>query len=162
MNDPRNVPFPRDASMPSAVSKSQGQMLENEAVLPKSTECVLMDIARGMWGQDNKKERCENTENRDFREFFGRGCYVASRIYEMLLFHSLFPEGRHPCHFLWSLILMKIYGKERNLCTLAGGVDTKTFRKWAWLYIDAITDLELVVVSNYSKKLFKKIANLLN
>ena len=42
---------------------------------------------------------------------------------------------------------MKIYGKERNLCSLAGGVDKKTFRKWAWLFVDAIASLESEVVS---------------
>ena len=33
------------------------------------------------------------------------------------------------------------------MCTLCGGVDAKTLRKWAWAYIDALADLEPEVVS---------------
>ena len=72
---------------------------------------------------------------------------MASKTYEYLLSNDLLPEGGHPCKFLWALMFMKIYGKERNLYSLAGGVDKKTFRKWAWLFVVAIAYLEAEVVS---------------
>jgi len=148
MNDPTNVPLPMDEPMPRAGAKRRGHTLEKEnSKAQKSLECNLMEIARGMWGRDNKEKRCENTEDRDFREFFGCGCFVASKAYEYLHSYDLFPEGGNPCTFLWALMFMKIYGKERNLCSLAGGVDKKTFRKWAWLFVDAIASLESEVVS---------------
>ena len=71
MNDPRNVPLPMDEPMPRAGVKRQGRPLEKgNTKAQKSLESNLMEIAREMWGRDNKKERCENTEDRDFREFF--------------------------------------------------------------------------------------------
>ena len=45
-------------------------------------------------------------------------------------------------------MFMKIYGKEKNLFTLAGGVDKKTFRKWAWIFVNAIAELKADVVSH--------------
>ena len=48
---------------------------------------------------------------------------------------------------LWGLMFLKIYASEGVLATLAGGVDEKTFRKWAWRFVDAIADLEDDVVS---------------
>ena len=148
MNDPTNVPLPMDEPMPRAGAKRRGHTLEKEnSKAQKSLECNLMEIARGMWGRDNKEKRCENTEDRDFREFFGCGCVVATKTYELLAAEDLLPIGGHLEHFLWALMFMKIYGKERNLCTLAGGVDKKTFRKWAWLFVVAIAYLEAKVVS---------------
>ena len=148
-NDPTIVPLPRDEPvMTRASAKRRGTSLEKgNSKTQKSSEGDMMIIARAMWGRDNKKERCENTENRDFREFFGCGCVVATKIYDLLIGEDLLPIGGHLEHFLWALMFMKIYGKERNLCTLAGGVDKKTFRKWAWLFVVAIAYLEAEVVS---------------
>ena len=149
MNDPRNIPLPRDKPMMTRASaKRRGSSLERgNSKAQKSLEGDMMIIARATWGRDNKKERCENTENRDFREIFGCGCIVATKIYELLVGEDLLPIGGHLEHFLWALMFMKIYGKERNLCTLAGGVDKKTFRKWVWLFVVAIAYLEAEVVS---------------
>ena len=134
--------------MTRASAKRRGSSLERgNYKAQKSLECDMMIIARATWGRDNKKGRCENTENRDFREFFGYGCIVATKIYELLVGEDLLPIGGHLEHFLWALMFMKIYGKGRNLCTLAGGVDKKTFRKWAWLLVVAIAYLEAKVVS---------------
>ena len=134
--------------MTRASAKRRGTSLERgNSKAQKSLEGDMMIIARAMWGRDNKKERCENTENRDFREIFGCGCVVATKTYELLAAEDLLPIGGHLEHFLWALMFMKIYGKERNLCTLAGGVDKKTFRKWAWLFVIAIACLEGGVVS---------------
>ena len=150
MNDPRNLPLPMDEPMPRAGVKRQGRPLEKgNTKAQKSLESSFMEIAREMWGRDNKKERCENTEDRDFREFFGCCFFVASKTYELLFSEELLPTGGSLSHFLWALMFMKIYGKERNLCTLAGGVDKKIFRKWAWLFVDAIVSLEPEVVSTY-------------
>lgn len=44
-------------------------------------------------------------------------------------------------------MFLKIYETEETMCTLAGGVDDDTFRKWAWLFIEAIASLKPFVVS---------------
>ena len=88
------------------------------------------------------------TEYRDFREFFGCGLLVASTLWDLLVKENVLPENGRYNHLLWTLMLMKIYGKEKTLCTLAGGVDKKTFRKWSKEFVVAIRNLEYPVVSN--------------
>ena len=56
--------------------------------------------------------------------------------------------GGQPKHLLWALMLLKLYAAESVLRTLAGGVDEKTYRKWAWLYVYEISDLQYKVVSD--------------
>ena len=43
------------------------------------------------------------------------------------------------------MMFMKIYSQEHIHASLAG-VDEKTFRKWSWIFIDAIAGLEYEVV----------------
>jgi len=48
---------------------------------------------------------------------------------------------------LWGLLFLKSYGTEERHVAQVGGVDEKTFRKWAWYYAEAIADLAPRVVS---------------
>lgn len=43
--------------------------------------------------------------------------------------------------------MMKIYESESVLASMVGPVDEKTFRKWAWAFVVAISDLQDSVVS---------------
>ena len=52
-------------------------------------------------------------------------------------------------HYFWALMFMKVYGKMHVMCTLAGGCDPKTFRKWSWIFIEAIASCEYLVVSAF-------------
>ena len=110
----------------------------------------MLKITRAIWQKDTTTARSTLTEDRDFRELFGCGALIAIMLWQMLIEFLFLPEGGSMEHFLWSLMLMKVYGKERTLCSLAGGVDPKTFRKWTWQFISAIADLESRVVSSYS------------
>ena len=61
--------------------------------------------------------------------------------------HALIPDGSCILHYLWALMFMKDYVKATTMSTLAG-TNPKTFRKWVWRQISAITSLESIVVSN--------------
>ena len=74
---------------------------------------------------------------------------MASEVWDILQRESHAPENGMHCHLLWALMSLKIYGKEKNLCTLAGGVDKKTFRKWAWAFVIAMAYIESSVVSKH-------------
>lgn len=108
---------------------------------------ALLGYARNIWSRDRDKVRSTQSEDRDFREHFGCGALVAHSIWELLLEHSLLPPGGCLFHLLWALMFMKVYGKESTMCSLAGGVDKKTFRKWTWFFVNAISNLETYVVS---------------
>ena len=60
------------------------------------------------------------------------------------------PEGAHPAHLLLCLMFLKIYATETVLCTMAGGVEEKTFRKWSWMFVDELSYLEDSVVTERS------------
>ena len=89
-----------------------------------------------------------------FREFFGTSVLVVEKTWELLERDSLLPEGGRPKHLLWALHFMKVYPKQSPGCSAvgasAGAVDPKTHRKWVWAFIDAVANLDDVVVSNYS------------
>ena len=137
--------------MADQLVKRQGKFLEKRASkFARSTETEIIKTAREIWYRGkNSKVKAASSEDRDFLEFFGCGLSVVSEVWDVLQKEDVLPEDGLTCHLLWALMFMKIYGKEKNLCTLAGGVDKKIFRKWAWLFIIAIANLESSVVSNY-------------
>jgi hypothetical protein len=82
-----------------------------------------------------------------FRESFGCGPLVALNAWSMLEKQGQMPPGGTTEHLLWTLQLMKVYGKTHTLCRLCGGVDAKILRKSVWEFIEALGDLEADVVS---------------
>jgi hypothetical protein len=104
--------------------------------------------AREIWHRGPDKERSIQTEELEFRQFFGCGVIVFINLWELLVTTDLIPLGGTIEHLLWSLMFLKTYAKQKVLCSLAGGVSDETFRKWTWNFILAIADLESVVVSS--------------
>ena len=77
--------------------------------------------------------------NRGFREAFGcssRECSLA-----WLLVADGWtdrPKQATKIRFLWALSLLKTYDTETNMANSCG-VDEKTFRKWAWFFIQELS-----------------------
>jgi hypothetical protein len=53
------------------------------------------------------------------------------------------PPGSKPKHLLWSLLFLKGYANE-HMNSAVVGVDEKTFRKWSWIFINLLADLNVV------------------
>ena len=116
----------------------------------RTTRPEVADIlfqARMIWGRDPWKLRSTQSEDRDFREYFGCGAIVALALWNLLATTDTIPSGGTLEHFMWTLMFLKLYMKEGPLCNLAGGVDRKTFSKWVWMFLYAIAALEPSVVS---------------
>jgi hypothetical protein len=62
---------------------------------------------------------------------------------------DLDERNSQPIHLLWALLLLKVYGKEEELASLAGAVDEKTFRKWSHIFVEKISYLQPEVVSPF-------------
>ena len=90
------------------------------------------------------------TADRRFREVFGCGVAVVLMIWQMLDPESTASAATSVSHMLWALMFLKVYAKESTLSAMAGGVDEKTFRRWAWAFVRAIASLEPYTVSNKS------------
>ena len=106
----------------------------------------ILKTARVMMNRGPEK-RATLTEDRRFRELFGCGPLVALKVWSMLLEESNEMTGADVVHMLWAMMFLKVYAKETTLSTMAGGVDEKTFRKWSWQFVSAISSLETTVVS---------------
>jgi hypothetical protein len=111
-------------------------------------------LAREIQNRASRPVRAASTETRHFREFFGAPIHVVEKVWELIKRESLLPEGGRPKHLLWALHFMKVYPKQSPGCSTvgasAGAVDPKTHRKWVWAFIDAVANLDDVVVSNHS------------
>jgi hypothetical protein len=107
----------------------------------------LLRLARVIWSRDPDKVRTTQTEDRDFRELFGCGVLVALSLWGLLLTTDLLPEDGTLEHLLWTLMFMKVYAKQKTMCSLCGGIDPQTLKKWTELFIEAISYLEPMVVS---------------
>jgi hypothetical protein len=112
-------------------------------------------LARDIQNRATHRVGAATTETRHFREFFGTIVLVVEKVWELLERDSLLPEGGRPKHLLWALHFMKVYPKQTSpgcsaVGASAGAVNPKTHRKWVWVYIDAVANLDDIVVSNHS------------
>ena len=85
------------------------------------------------------------TEDCRFHAIFGCGLPIALVLSGMVLTEPVVVSGATVVHMLWALMFLKVYSNKTTMSTMAG-VDEKTFRKWAWVLIEAISDLESSVV----------------
>ena len=92
-----------------------------------------------------EKKEIRANQGSSVREYFGVGPIVAIILWESLYLHDLIPEGGQLIHLLWTLCFLKEYGKTHQMANQAK-VDAKTYRKYVWRFIVAISDLEVHVV----------------
>jgi len=57
---------------------------------------------------------------------------------------SLLPEDTLVKHLLWGLSFLKLYNNQRVHAPVICGADEKTFRKWVWIVLDALGEIDLV------------------
>lgn len=93
-----------------------------------------------------------NTNLRRFTSFFGITPKVCARIWEMI--KSSLPAGSKPTHLLWSLNFLKQYNTEHTRRSLFKA-DEKTLRKWTWVFIELMSNLNVVIVYCTHKKTLK-------
>jgi hypothetical protein len=88
----------------------------------------------------------KDTDERRFLATFGVGPVVCLTIWNLLLETANLPPGSFEYHLLWGLMFLKLYCAESIHAALAG-CDEKTFRKWSWAFVEAISFLQFRVVS---------------
>ena len=85
------------------------------------------------------------TLDRRFRALFGTSPKVCRILWDKVYEEST-PRGAKPKHLLWALLFCRVYNTEHVNASMAG-CDEKTFRKWSWVFVEAISDLQHEVVS---------------
>jgi len=113
----------------------------------------FMLIGKEVQNKSGRKIGAIMTEDRAFRDFFGTNVVVTMVLWKMLNETGLLPDEGRIIHLLWTMYFFKVYPKQGQGCSAAGGssgaIDPKTFRKYIWPFIYAISDLESLVVSYY-------------
>ena len=77
---------------------------------------------------------------------YGATPRVCSITWNKLINLKRMPRGGKPNHLLWAFMLLKTY-QSIDYLSLTTRVATKTFRKWSWLFIKAISSMEDDLVS---------------
>ena len=88
--------------------------------------------------------------DRRFREMFGCSSIVCANAWMLILdgFNHDMPSSATKVRFLWALNLLKAYDTEGNASGNVGeGCDEKTFRYWAWWFIETLSERSIEVVS---------------
>lgn len=80
---------------------------------------------------------------RKFRSHFGLSVKVVTKTWNTLQLQNLLPNKANPKHLLWMCAFLKSYSSENNYAARYK-VDEKTFRKWVWIMLSAVSKLEVV------------------
>lgn len=111
----------------------------------------FLRIAKEVQNRSGQKICETGTEDRRFRDYFGCGVHVAILLWTLLDQNELLEENSTIEHMLWTMYFLKCYPREQEGCAAAGDAqkgacDPKTWRKYVWPMIYAMSDLESVVV----------------
>ena len=113
-----------------------------------SIEDVIKRTIR--WPKDRKWT--SNDQDQRIRAFFGVPSNVIADLWNRVwvLLNDDEKKSVDCCHILYALVFLKVYATEEVLTSIVGWPTKKTFRKWAWFFIDKIGNLkdEVIVLDN--------------
>ena len=95
----------------------------------------------------------EKVRERRFKAEFGVPTYIATVAWEMLEDSSFLRDNNpgkkppNPEHMLWALLLLKKYDTVGSLANTVRA-DEQTFQKWSRLYLEALAELDSILVSH--------------
>ena len=115
---------------------------------PTATD--FYDAAKEIQNRSGSAVGSGATEDRRFRDYFGCSVIVALLAWNLMVTCGHLPADGTIAHFLWALHFMKVYPKQDEGSAVAGGsggaMDPKTWRKYSWPMIYALSLLEQHVV----------------
>jgi hypothetical protein len=89
----------------------------------------------------NNPDGSKRTGDRRFRAMFG--CLPGHCAILWNTINDEHPIGGEPKHLLYALMFLKVYGTEHVHSSIAK-CDEKTFRKWAWAYVELLSNMDIV------------------
>ena len=115
-------------------------------------------------GEDGRIfRRKENYRQKNFKQHFGKSPYMISLLWKEIIHDKWIlrkTNGKpQPRHLLWALNFMQVYDEEtpsssRFKC------DEKTWRKWTWVYVTAMSRLSGKFVSDHTGHFALHLTNL--
>lgn len=86
-------------------------------------------------------------EDATFRERIGAPVVVVHQMWHLIQKNTSYCDGQPFLHYLWALVFLRNYPKEKTLCKLIGVRDIKTFKRAAFPFISAMAAVASFVVS---------------
>lgn len=126
-------------------------------MLPSYASAAFVLAARPIIDRGNRRRPAET---QSFGHLFGTTPTIAATIW-MYIRYTLPPDAM-PKHLLWGLLLLKVYATEPVNVALSG-VHRETFRHWAWIFIEAMSNLPTVSpitpmnIGNQTKKILTRL-----
>jgi hypothetical protein len=117
---------------------------------PSITPLEYAGIAREVFEKKRKGYKNKTTKWIDkeiCQSMIGTSYGICAELWNLINPTLSVSPDAHPKHLLWALLLMKNYSTEGMNVRVIGGADVQTFRKWSWLFIDAMAKLLPEVVS---------------
>ena len=113
------------------------------------TPILCAELARDEFGTSGgyKSKSTAALDKEICQSLIGTSFNVCSELWNLIDPVNTINGNPQPKHLFWALLLMNTYCTEPILIRVVGGVDSGTFRKWAWLFIDKIAALKSEVVS---------------
>lgn len=110
-------------------------MYKHGDVKPKVFLYHGMKIARK---KNVSMKKASKSHETCFRSHFGTSSDIVAEIWFRL--EKKLVSSAYPWHLLWALLFMKVYATEPVLCSMCGGIDPKTLRKWTRYFTGMIAE----------------------
>jgi hypothetical protein len=119
-----------------------------EEALQSCSEAAFLVLGSQLWLRGNKlaRNKLSGVSMRRYREMFGCSPFLCSVIWEYLIDGGQLvaaTRGIRSEHLLWALMFLKLYQTEA-VSALVCRCDEKTYRKWIWIVIRALADVDVV------------------
>lgn len=139
-------------------SPESKQRVKKKPLLQKNEQTfneMMLEItfhARLIWNRDGYIARSLQSEDRDFREYFGCSCQVVADLWTILVKNDIVPFNGSINKLLYTLFFLKKYPTEAVLANTMK-VERKLLRETVWSFIETIPLIQSEVVSTIEFKL---------
>ena len=99
-------------------------------------------IAKDTLGFPDSRKWNTRDKDRRFRSCFGAPSNVVANLWNRIQSRGPIELGGKPKHLLWALVLLKGYSSSELLCAIVGWPSSATFAKWAWYFVNRISELK--------------------
>ena len=106
------------------------------------TEEHIELVAKEVLQWPSSRKWNSSDKDRRIRSFFGAPSNVVADLWNRIRDRGGLEDGAKPKHLLWALVFLKNYSPIEILCSIVGWPSTKTFSKWAWYFVERISEMK--------------------
>ena len=90
--------------------------------------------------------RVDSEKLKEYASMFGVSPPVVAEVWDRINpVANVHQQSEHK-HLLWAMLFLKKFHDELSLCKIVGVKDPKWYRKWCYLFVDAIAALDGQVI----------------